>query len=160
MPRKPIRSEHWRLMNQRLSMHFTRKKQYSTQILPVLQIFFLESFSNASGKEEKKKLFSRFLYPGIGGSIPGPDESMMGASTKTPVLFTEQKELNPYSPSPSLSWLHLMCRTHRLGSFLSPAQKLQILVKCLMSNSLAYMFQKTLKSACLWSSNVISSHFS
>ena len=77
-------------------MHFTRKKPYSTQILPVLRIFFLESFSNAYGKE--KKLFSRFFYPGIAGSIPGPNGSIMGASTKIPVLFTEQKELNPYSP--------------------------------------------------------------
>ena len=73
----------------------------------------------------KKKFFSRLLYPGIAGSIPGPNESITGARTKMPVLFIEQNELKPYIPSPSLSWLHLMCGTCCLDHFLSPAQELQ-----------------------------------
>lgn len=145
MPRKPIRSQTLKV-DEPEALCFTRRK-YFTQILPVLQIFLLESFSNDSGK--KKKFFSRLLYPGIAGSIPRPNESITSARTKMPVLFIEQNELKPYIPSPSLSWLHLMCGTCFLDHFFSPAQELQILVKFLMSNSLVHMFQKTLKYACL-----------
>lgn len=134
-------------MNQRLSMHFTRKKQYFHSNLASATYFLPGKFFKCFWEGEKKKtiLFTVSLPWDCWLSSWAQWKYIMGASTKIPVLFTEQKDLNPRSPSPSLSWLHLMCRTHRLGYFLSLAQKLQILAKFLISNSLAHMFQKTKK---------------
>ena len=146
MPRKPIRSQTLKADEPEAIYALYKKKAVFP--LKSCQCYLFSPwkvFQMLLGSGKKKQFFSRFLYPGIAGSVPGPNESIMGASTKIPVLFTEQKDLNPCSPSPSLSWLHLMCRTHRLGYFLSLAQKLQILAKFLISNSLPYMFQKTKK---------------
>ena len=97
MPRKPIRSRTTKVDEPKAIYALYKEKAVFHSNLASATYFLPGKFFKCLW-EGKKNCFQGFFYPGIAGSIPGPNGSIMGASTKIPVLFTEQKELNPYSP--------------------------------------------------------------